>query len=219
MTKKKPKTSKTRNCIFLFCVVDITNQTKQPVKHSEALPWASFFCFQHHSYNIIMVLHLPLKSKHWRYCFRQHCVNKYWYCPEFFLTLANIFLCGFVYCCFHGLIILPLLFWCPQTVGSAVVDANTVALGGISTDQHMAGCLLWWLGVDSGGDRGVLPHPSRVAGVSEQCLYRVWTTAFPSHPFLCHTHAWIATHKTQTCRKHKTHIKCVQSKKIKKKVI
>ena len=44
---------------------------------------------------------------------------------------------------------------CPQTVGSAVVDANTMVLGGIPTDLHMAGCLLWWLGVDSGGDRGV----------------------------------------------------------------
>lgn len=163
-----------------------------------------------------MVFHLPLKWKHWQHCFRQHSGNMYWYCPAFFLTLDNIFLCGFVCCCcFHGLITLPLLLWCPQTVGSAVVDANTMALGGIPTDLHMAECLLWWLGVDSGGDRGVFTTSQKSCqglwAMSVPCL----NNRIPVTPFLCHTHAWIATHKTQTRRKHKTH-KIVRSKKIKK---
>lgn len=66
-------------------------------------------------------------------------------------------------CCFLGVIILSLwvclslVFWCPQAVGGTVVDANTLALGGIPTDLHMAGCLLWWLRVEAGGG-GVFYH-------------------------------------------------------------
>lgn len=181
------------NCIFLFCMADIIKYQPNSLSNIKKLFSICLFpCFQHHSHSIIMVFCLPLKSKHWRYHFRQH-----WHGSAFFSKLATIFLCGSVcYCCFHGFITLFRL--CPQTVGSTVVDASTMSLAGILTGLHMDGCLLSWLGVDWSGDKAILPHPTRIAGVSEPCLCVVWTTAFLSHPFRCHTHAWIATHKKQT---------------------
>lgn len=48
---------------------------------------------------------------------------------------------------FHGVFFPPLLFLAVSNLlmpsDCAVVDANTMALGGIPTDLHMAGCLLW----------------------------------------------------------------------------
>lgn len=42
-----------------------------------------------------------------------------------------------------------------KTVGGTVVDASTLALGGIPKGLHMVGCLLWWLGVEP---EGLLNH-------------------------------------------------------------
>lgn len=107
-----------------------------------------------------------------------------------------------------GCFLLGRCFRCPHTAGGKVVDANTLALGGILTDLHMSGCLLWWLGILV--VIGVFYHiPEQLSGslnhvytLSEQCV--------PITPFFCDTHilGYQGT-KHKDC-KYETYIKCVQ---------
>ncbi len=160
-------------------------------------------CFQNHSYNIIMVFHLPLKWKHWRHCFRQHSAD----------TALRFFWLGITY----SYVVLS---------DAVVVMDSSLCLS--SADAHRLSVALWltptpwhwvasqqtsiWLLVCCGGWGqtlaviGVFYHipdelpgsVSRVCTLSEQLHSR--------HTLSCNMHAWIATRKTQTRRKHKTHI-------------